>query len=232
MEYIHTEDCQIRADIAFRLGKIALQYENNFSLNFFENFQSTLHISILQTLLTNCLEILKEIRPKNLDKNLLDLKQSLNDCNYYEIKNSSILSNNLHEQISLHTIFVSLRNALSHPTNLDLKSLTPSTGYTTIKNGSNIISDYIFIDSPDVKNNRPKRFNDINQLGAYRKNNPKSILDDENLCIKTPRIMKIKLNVSELKTLITNLSIVLSQPVQKKWDKTFNPFILTDLKVA
>jgi len=44
--------------------------------------------------------------------------------------------------------------------------------------------------------------------------------------------MKIKLNVSELKTLITNLSIVLSQPVQKKWDKTFNPFILTDLKVA
>ena len=33
MEYIHTDDCQIRSDIAFRLGKIILQYEESIHIN-------------------------------------------------------------------------------------------------------------------------------------------------------------------------------------------------------
>jgi hypothetical protein len=107
----------------------------------------------------------------------------------------------------------------------------PSTGYTTIKNGSNIISEYIFVDSPDVKNNRPKSFNSLNELEAHKRNNKDAIYNIEKLEI-IPRIIIIKLGVQELKTLTLNLSIVLSQPVQENWDKILNSNILSILKVA
>ena len=79
MEYIHTNDCQIRSDIAFRLGKIILQYEK--SINFIDvmNYSSTLYISVLQTLLTNCLEILREIKFKNIKYEFFDIDQELSD---------------------------------------------------------------------------------------------------------------------------------------------------------
>ena len=159
MEYIHTDDCQIRSDIAFRLRKIILQYEESIHVNDIMNYSSTLYISVLQTLLTNCLEILREIKFKNEKYEFFDIDQELSDENYYGIKHQSILSNSIYKSISLHMVLKSLRNALSHPTSINIKSEFPSTGYTTIKNGSNIISEYIFVDSPDVKNNRPKSFN-------------------------------------------------------------------------
>lgn len=231
MEYIHTDDCQIRSDIAFRLGKIILQYEESIHVNDIMNYSSTLYISVLQTLLTNCLEILREIKFKNEKYEFFDIDQELSDENYYGIKHQSILSNSIYKSISLHMVLKSLRNALSHPTSINMKSEFPSTGYTTIKNGSNIISEYIFVDSPDVKNNRPKSFNSLNELEAHKKNNKDAIYNIEKLEI-IPRIIIIKLGVQELKTLTLNLSIVLSQPVQENWDKILNSNILSILKVA
>ena len=75
MEYIHTDDCQIRSDIAFRLGKIILQYEESIHVNDIMNYSSTLYISVLQTLLTNCLEILREIKFKNEKYEFFDIDQ-------------------------------------------------------------------------------------------------------------------------------------------------------------
>ncbi len=231
MEYIHTDDCQIRSDIAFRLGKVILQYEKNIQLNDVMNYSSTLYISVLQTLLTNCLEILREIKFINEKYDFFDIEKPLNDENFYGIKNKSIVLNSIYETVTLHKVLISLRYALSHPTKINLMSEFPSTGYTTIKDGSNIISEYIFVDSPDVKNNRAKSFNNITELERHKKLNKDANYNYEKLEI-IPRMIKIKLGVKELKTLSLNLSTVLSQPVQENWNKIFNSNILSTLKVA
>ena len=91
MEYIHTNDCQIRSDIAFRLGVIIMQYEKSIKLNDIKNYNSTLYISVLQTLLTNCLEILREIKFINEKYDFFDIESQLIDENFYGIKNKSII---------------------------------------------------------------------------------------------------------------------------------------------
>jgi hypothetical protein len=231
MEYIHTDDCQIRSDIAFRLGVIIMQYEKSIELNDIKNYNSTLCISVLQTLLTNCLEILREIKFINVKYDFFDIENQLIDDNFYGIKNKSIILNSIYDKVTLHRVLISLRNALSHPTNINIKSEFPSTGYTTIKDGSNIISEYIFVDSPDVKNNRAKSFNNIAELELHKRMN-KSAVYDYNSLKTVPRLFIFKLDVSELKTLTLNLSKVLAQPVQENWNKVFNPLILSNLKVA
>jgi hypothetical protein len=231
MEYIHTDDCQIRSDIAFRLGVIIMQYEKSIELNDIKNYNSTLYISVLQTLLTNCLEILREIKFMNEKYDFFDVENQLIDDNFYGIKNKSIISNSIYDKVTLHRVLISLRNALSHPTNINIKSEFPSTGYTTIKDGSNIISEYIFVDSPDVKNNRAKSFNNIAELELHKRMNKSAVYDYNSLKI-VPRLFIIKLDVKELKTLTLNLSTVLAQPVQENWNKVFNSSILSNLKVA
>lgn len=231
MEYIHTSDCQIRSDIAFRLGVIIMQYEKSIELNDIKNYNSTLYISVLQTLLTNCLEILREIKFMNEKYDFFDIESQLIDENFYGIKNKSIISNSIYDKVTLHRVLISLRNALSHPTNINIKSEFPSTGYTTVKDGSNIISEYIFVDSPDVKNNKAKSFNNIAELEIHKRMNKSAVYDYNSLKI-VPRIFKIKLDVNELRTLTLNLSTVLAQPVQENWNKVFNSSILSNLKVA
>lgn len=231
MEYIHTNDCQIRSDIAFRLGVIIMQYEKSIELNDIKNYNSTLYISVLQTLLTNCLEILREIKFINEKYDFFDIESQLIDDNFYGIKNKSIISNSIYDKVTLHKVLISLRNALSHPTNINIKSEFPSTGYTTVKDGSNIISEYIFVDSPDVKNNKAKSFNNIAELEMHKRMNKSAVYDYNSLKI-VPRIFKIKLDVNELRTLTLNLSTVLAQPVQENWNKVFNSSILSNLKVA
>jgi hypothetical protein len=231
MEYIHTDDCQIRSDIAFRLGLIIMQYEKCIELNDIKNYNSTLCISVLQTLLTNCLEILREIKFMNEKYDFFDIENQLIDDNFYGIKNKSIISNSIYDKVTLHRVLISLRNALSHPTKININSEFPSTGYTTIKDGSNIISEYIFVDSPDVKNNRAKSFNNIDELELHKRMNKSAVYDYNSLKI-VPRLFIIKLDVNELKTLTLNLSKVLAQPVQENWNKVFNPSILSNLKVA
>ena len=231
MEYIHTNDCQIRSDIAFRLGVIITQYEKSIELNDIKNYNSTLYISVLQTLLTNCLEILREIKFINEKYDFFDIESQLIDENFYGIKNKSIISNSIYDKVTLHKVLISLRNALSHPTNIKIKSEFPSTGDTTVKYGSNIISEYIFVDSPDVKNNKAKSFNNIAELEMHKRMNKSAVYDYNSLKI-VPRIFKIKLDVNELRTLTLNLSTVLAQPVQENWNKVFNSSILSNLKVA
>jgi hypothetical protein len=231
MEYIHTDDCQIRSDIAFRLGMIIMQYEKSIGSNDIKNFNSTLHISVLQTLLTNCLEILREIKFINEKYDFFDIETPLIDENFYGIKNKSIISNSIYDTVTLHKVLISLRNALSHPTSINIMSEFPSTGYTTVKDGSNIISEYIFVDSPDVKNNRAKYFKNIDELESHKRMKKGTVYDYNSLKI-VPRVFKIKLDVNELKTLTLNLSIVLAQPVQENWNKVFNSSILSNLKVA
>jgi hypothetical protein len=70
-----------------------MQYEKSIELNDIKNYNSTLYISVLQTLLTNCLEILREIKFMNEKYDFFDVENQLIDDNFYGIKNKSIISN-------------------------------------------------------------------------------------------------------------------------------------------
>ena len=55
MEYHRTDDGQIQADLARRLGIVLRQYHEQISTH--DKYEVSLSLSILQTLLTNCVEL-------------------------------------------------------------------------------------------------------------------------------------------------------------------------------
>jgi hypothetical protein len=238
MEYFLEEGFKIRSDFAYRLGKILLQYED---CNYPEitNYSSTLHISILQSLLTNCIENFKSM--DNFEQKQTTLSFKLNTLsNYWGINEEMILKNTYHKKnFTLYRFFSSIRNALSHPTDILINSNVPSTGFTAIsENGK--IHKYIFVDSPDSDKNEPlfhrdkaKLLEKIKFKKDFDDNCPKTEFVDGFYRITNPRIFKIELTSVELKNLCLHISTYLSQGRNLNWDgKTFNSNILTELKIA
>ena len=70
MEYFRDKDGQIQADIAFRLGRIILQYES-ISLKPEQKYESTLYLAVLQNMLTNCIELLNSLSKRERKENLI-----------------------------------------------------------------------------------------------------------------------------------------------------------------
>ncbi len=64
-----------------------------------------------------------------------------------------------------------LRNALSHPSAPELDASFPSSGYTTMRDGSPTIARYSFVNSPDVRNSRPKMFSTQKEAETHLQNN-------------------------------------------------------------
>jgi hypothetical protein len=76
MEYYRTNDGQIQADMARRLGIILEQYHQQIKGS--EKYEVTLTLSVLQTLLTNCIELLNHLKKK--DKIVNPLFNSINEA--------------------------------------------------------------------------------------------------------------------------------------------------------
>jgi hypothetical protein len=223
MEYITSENGQIQADFAYRLGRIILQYDN-LSLPQNLNFSSTLHVSILQNVLSNCVELLNNLEELPKDDELYLIKNiTLEKECFLGFKKYMIIENSFQNDITIDSLLRCIRNSLSHPTYIDLHSDTPSTGYTTKPDGSGIINKYIFISSPDVnKRNRPKCFKSKKLFEDYcndKRFNFQFEIENGIYKILNPRILKIQLNPQELKDITINLCNYLAQPLQKNWDR-------------
>jgi hypothetical protein len=94
-----------------------------------------------------------------------------------------------------------LRNALSHPTMRDKNP--PTTGYTTVGDGSGLIARMRFTDSPD-----------LNSKGNLRQD----VLERTGGDLRLARIFTIELPVSRLTALAEEVALVLAQPVMDNWD--------------
>ena len=130
MEYFQTDDAQIYADIAYRLGRIVEQYECFYlQLAPEERFNSTLYLSILQILLTICEEHLNQLKTNSRHE---DFAKSLNDLalTNWGVDEKCWIKNTFKEEKNLENFITRLRNSVSHPTKTTLDSDTPSTGYT------------------------------------------------------------------------------------------------------
>ena len=219
MEYERTKEGLIQADLAKRLGTVLRQY-SEFKINE-EKFEVSLTLAILQNLLTNCMELLTKENPltNEITDNLSDWGISI-DC----------INTNTFEQgkMTYEKIFRHIRNALSHPTTLDLKSDYLSTGYTT-ENNSKTIEKIFFVSSPDVTKNRLRKYNSYNDAKNWKDRQgtfPKEtsiIEENEKFIFKLNsepfyRVCKIELSPKQLLNLTFALSTYLSHPLQKDWD--------------
>lgn len=152
MEYFLDNKGQIYGDFAFRLGKIICQYEQCIDNNHKENFISTLCISSLQSMLTIYVEFNRfNGYPCTRRNDYLNPKTFINYENYFGIKQNWVLKNEKFDRggVSVFNFFNQLRNALSHPNEINSNK---STGYFS-KSVDGIISSYVF-SAYDVKNDK------------------------------------------------------------------------------
>ncbi len=220
---------QIQADIARRLGMIANQYRT-LSVPAEADFSVTLDVCILQNLLATCKELLDAMSSNERRANYLsaDIKMGL----AWGLR-PEMIEDTFGGQLTGKVVLRRLRNALSHPTALDLNAPFPSTGYTTIPDGSDTIRRYCFVNSPDTKNNRPKGFPTKERAEgelakAVREGDmPKDVgiisNEDGKFCFGRgdkpfARIFKIYLTGEEIHALVIGLSNYLAQPIQEAGD--------------
>jgi hypothetical protein len=155
------------------------------------------------------------------------------------LDNKCWVENTFNEKSTLQNFITRIRNSVSHPTNIDIESDFPSTGFTTIKSPSGVIEKFRFVNSPDTKNNRIKEL-DKNQVfnTIYQRNSSIQIINDEfpadisyQKIINNEekfylisngkpfiRISIIDLSVKQLGEFVKNLANYLAQPIQKDWD--------------
>ncbi len=215
--------------MAYRLGIIIGQY-SRFSIKDDKNFSSTLDICILQCLLTSCITLLDEMT-KN-ERKVSYLTADLETTNLWGINSKMIKENTFYTpKLTMSVILRRIRNALSHPSTLNLQSKFPSTGYTTVPDRTEMIHEYCFINSPDFVRNMPKKFGK-KELGIeYLEKNagdmPKDIelISDGNCSFTLSRnghpfgrVFKMLLNTEELHKLVIELSNHLAQPIQENWN--------------
>ena len=234
MEYFRTEKGQIYADVAYRLGKIVMQYKK-MSVDE-EKFEATLYLTALQSLLTNYKEHIVEMIKKPYAKMNLEEKKKLsffqkNIDGVWGLSNSCWIQNTFYEDWTLESFIDKLKSAASHPTNIDIENDYPSTGYITIKDDkSEKITKYQFVNSPDTRRNTQLWFTSKHLAKDYISRNKDTLpenIDSESFGEKyfltlnsEPfiRIAIIELTVEQLYSFLINLANYLAQPVLKNWD--------------
>jgi hypothetical protein len=237
MEYFRDPKNQIYADQAFRLGKILIQYENMNIVE--EKFEATLYLAVLQNLLTNSTEYVRQMTKGERNKSIF--KKNISDS-IWGLNESCWHKNTFNEDRTLQNFITRIRNSVSHPTNIDIISEYPSSGYSTIKSTSGKINKFRFINSPDTRNNRPKKLTSLkaveNTIYQREKINDKVINKEfpsdisynkievngkthyEIISKGEPfiRVSIIDLTVGQLCTFVKKLANYLAQPIQKNWD--------------
>jgi HEPN pEK499 p136 len=226
MEYFRTEDGQIQADFARRLGIVLKQYHQ---INLLEKYEVSLSLTILQSLLTNCTELLNGLKSRETRENPL-YKSPINSTDW-GFNEENIKFNSFYQpEITVEKIIRHIRNALSHPTKLNLNLPKKTTGFTTNKI-SNSIEKIIFVSSPDL-NNRGNSKTFLSEELAK-----KNMIDAGNFPLDVEiipllngkfgyqkdgepfhRIFEIEFSPENLLTLTYSLSSYLSHPLTSTWD--------------
>lgn len=232
MEYFREPNNKIQAGFALNAGKLLIQYQQMVeSFPQESRYDATLAICVLQSLLTNCSELLDSMKEQ--------LKQiwmeQLPDIPFrWGLKRGFVTLNTFPAPLTYERFIEHLRNALSHPTTPDKKPKLPSTGYTTILGSSGIIEAFRFTDSPWVsrgedfapyvsKNSTKvaeslKRFNrkydclveaSLNSRGCYQ-----AMHDGQPY----RPIFIADIPLDSLVRIALELSNYLAQPTQEHWD--------------
>lgn len=234
MEYYRTEDGQIQSDLAFRSSKILHQYRHLITAH--EKYEVSLCIMILQNLLTNCIELFNSMSRK--DKKTDPFRKPLTEYDPWGLMPCVVKNTFRREDITIETVFRHLRNALSHPTKINLNAAIVSTGYTT-EGKTSSIEKVIFVSSPDVKISKQgypvfRNYQDRSaaeielRKGPFPEEVSISQTDDGKYAfflneIQYHRMFRIELTPDQIFNMTLGLCIYLSHPLYPDWDgKSFN----------
>ncbi len=147
MEYFRQPENQIQAGFALRSGKLLAQYINlRDNLKPEERYDATLTVCVLQALLTTCSELrttMEKQRKRDFRTVLTGTPDQWGLCRGFISEDTFPKA----QAPKVGRVLDHLRNALSHPTPAMVED-PPSTGYSTVLDGSNVISRYRFTDSP------------------------------------------------------------------------------------
>jgi hypothetical protein len=198
MEYYHQEKYKIAADLALRIGRIAKQYRD---LRLPEDcdYDITLNLCLLQTLLSQCKELIKKMgRRGGAD---LGLHNPISNSGW-GLEHVEVEADDFEGELTVARFLNHLRNAMCHPTEFNPEKRIPSSGYTSIPDGSNKIRKLAFCDSPDTVEPR-----------------------NQKACLN-PRIFNAILTASQLRDLVLNLSNLLANASSKDWDGKTITYVL------
>jgi len=241
MEYERTDDAQIQADFAGRAGQILLQYERNKEGRPAHlRFETTLAIALLQTMLTQCQELLKNVRDPAKAPHGLEGLVSMANRGFDEpppllgLTQACILERWPSQRaVKYRDLIECIRNALSHPLPQMAEGL-PRTGYTTQIGSSGSIEAFVFTQSPWV--DRSGRLKQDWQAGRNHVEKHKEVtqklntwannfgVEDLKLCESSGRylpmkddipfvpVMRVRLDVVQLRLFVLALSDYLSEP--------------------
>ncbi len=226
----------IRASLAFRLGKVLESYYKNLSEKD-DEYEVTLTLAILQTLLTNCIELLNRTKKKAVS--FLDTK--IGDNNIFDINSSAIIKNTFFEpNLNIEGVIRHIRNSLSHPTDFNLSDTYIKTGYTTDKS-EGVINYIVFVHSPDLdkygvpNSYREKRLLE-RVLNRRNSNYPKDVTIGTN---RSNKFILKRHNESYYKTFqikltpkqLANLAYAIAEFLSKSSDINKNSNLITKLLI-
>jgi hypothetical protein len=243
-EYSRPND-KIQAGFALHVVKLLTQYRKMTSnLLPTEKYDATLTVCALQALLTNCTELMESMK---ISTRLFWHEPITDIPRHWGIRTSFVVEDTcLDEQFTYDKFITHLRNALSHPTTADKPPHYPSTGYTTLPDGTGVITRFRFIDSPwvsrgklyyprvtplkkeDVNNEKVKEKRIVSFLESFQEKHPRvhdlEVRKDANkYTIYQGDQIYIPVFIAELPlAALTDMAIELAnhiaQPVQADWD--------------
>lgn len=159
MEYERTPDGQIQAAFARRAGQLLLQYETisrQFPVD--QQFESTLAVALLQSMLTACQDLLRRKVKKGGSLQSYDALGALASRSLFDEPALMGLESECvvecwpsRRGLTYREVFECLRNALSHPCPQG-GTVYATTGFSTVDSGSGFVEAYEFVQSSWVNN--------------------------------------------------------------------------------
>jgi hypothetical protein len=223
MMYFEDKKHRIQADMARRIGEIAVQY-GRVPRPPEEDFSETLHLCLLQSLLTHCKELLEAMNRSGDDS--LGLHISVDKMTSWGLEQIQVTRYSFEENLTVAVFLTHMRNAMSHPTGTDPGCDYPSTGYNAIKDAQGMIEKVAFCDSPDTRDNRPKEWRTQAEAERHFSRAPSDIRVERvgsrfrvsSHGYPYTREFLAILSTEQLRSLVMNLSTLLAQPARDHWD--------------
>lgn len=234
MEYYRTENGQIQADLARRLGLALRQYREQ-RRGKEQDYSVTLSLSVLHTLLTSCVQLAKNLASKKRIKSFLSepLGDSLPNSNEPIVFQKAIPR----RPKTYFDLLNNLRDSMSHPNPIDGSSGNTPTGFTSIQDGSGALKCIRFVWAPNIDNGGwPRGFKskeEADELACEcrdedpaRSNQIKVVKEDRFWYVRDSeqnelisRVVVVDLSSNQVYSLAIALCIILAQPLNKDWDQ-------------
>lgn len=236
--YYEDDNYRIQAAMALRISEIAQQYAR-IPLSPKEKFSETLHLCLLQNLLSHCNELLKAMARDGGEG--LGLHVPLQMKSDWGINTVIIEKYSFEASLTVAEFLDHLRNAMCHPTGTNLEAKFPSTGYNAIPDDNKLpiaerkIVAVGFCDSPDTQRNQPItwRLADEGKANKYLKAKQDKGLIPMGVKIDSSGHNRVGMfhfrepyareflaifSTVQLASLVVNLSNLLAHPADPKWD--------------